>query len=113
MGLPGATISFTAMDTSALTMLKTAMTRMSAVVVMVSVMRGHGLLAMTPDDRSNHIHEADVLLLQCCGDGHVGGKRVSIHMLMHTRTRMFTHMHAHAHVHARTHRFAHTHTHTR
>ena len=50
-----------------LTMLKTAMTRMSAVVVMVSVMRGHGLLAMIPDERSNQVHEADVLLLQCWG----------------------------------------------
>ena len=48
-------------------MLKTAMTRMSAVVVMVSVMRGQGLLAMMPDERSNHVHEADVPLLQCCG----------------------------------------------
>ena len=50
-----------------LTMLKTAMTRMRAVVVMVSVMRGQGLLAMMLDDRSTQVHEADVLLLQCCG----------------------------------------------
>lgn len=36
-----------------------------AVVVMVSVMRGHGLLAIMTDDLSSHIQEVEVLLLQC------------------------------------------------
>lgn len=39
---------------------------MRAVVVMVSVIRGHGLLAIMTDDLSSHIQEAEALLLQCC-----------------------------------------------
>lgn len=50
-------------------MLKTAIMSIRAVVVMVRVMRGHGLLAIITDDLSSHNHEEDSLLLQCCG-GH-------------------------------------------
>lgn len=47
------------------TILKTAMTRMRAVVAMVRVMRGQGLLAMIPDDRRSHSQDAEAVLLQC------------------------------------------------
>lgn len=47
-------------------MLKTAMTRMRAVVAMVRVIRGQGLLAMTPDERRSQSQEEEEVLLQCC-----------------------------------------------
>lgn len=47
-------------------MLKTAIMSMRAVVVMVRVIRGQGLLAIMTDDLSSHIQEAEALLLQCC-----------------------------------------------
>lgn len=46
-------------------MLKTAIMSIRAVVVMVRVMRGHGLLAIMTDDLSSHIQEVGTLLLQC------------------------------------------------
>lgn len=39
-----------------------------AVVVMVRVIRGQGLLAIMTDDLSSHIHVVEALLLQCCRD---------------------------------------------
>lgn len=51
-----------------------------AVVVMVRVMRGHGLLAIMTDDLSSHIKEVEVLLLQCCRDTYTQ---------QHTNTRMY------------------------
>lgn len=44
----------------------TAIMSIRAVVVMVRVMRGQGLLAIITDDLSSHIQEVDALLLQCC-----------------------------------------------
>lgn len=47
-------------------MLKIAIMSIRAVVVMVRVMRGHGLLAIITDDLSSHSQEVAALLLQCC-----------------------------------------------
>lgn len=51
-----------------LTMLKMAIMSIRAVVVMVRVIRGQGLLAIMTDDLSSHIQDVEVLLLQCCRD---------------------------------------------
>lgn len=57
-------------STGKLTMLKTAIMSIRAVVVMVRVIRGQGLLAIMTDDLSSHIQDVEVLLLQCCRDKH-------------------------------------------
>lgn len=49
-------------------MLKTAIMSIRAVVVMVRVIRGQGLLAIMTDDLSSHVQDVEALLLQCCGD---------------------------------------------
>lgn len=61
-------MSVVSAHTVKLTMLKTAIISIRAVVVMVRVMRGHGLLAIMTDDLSSHIQEVEALLLQCCRD---------------------------------------------
>lgn len=53
-------------STQKLTMLKTAIMSIRAVVVMVRVIRGQGLLAIMTDDLSSHIQDVEELLLQCC-----------------------------------------------
>lgn len=55
-------------STQNLTILKTAIMSIRAVVVMVRVMRGQGLLAIMTDDLSSHIQDVEALLLQCCRD---------------------------------------------
>lgn len=47
------------------------------VVVMVRVIRGHGLLAIMTDDLSSHIQEAEALLLQCCWDTNTPAQSVN------------------------------------
>lgn len=55
-------------STRKLTMLKTAIMSIRAIVVMVRVIRGQGLLAIMTDDLSSHIQDVEALLLQCCRD---------------------------------------------
>jgi hypothetical protein len=47
-------------------MLNTAMVSMIAVVTIVREIRGHGRLAMMPDDFKSHKREAEAFLLHCC-----------------------------------------------
>lgn len=46
-------------------MLNTAMVSMIAVVTIVREIRGHGRLAMMPDDFKSHMREVEAFLLHC------------------------------------------------
>lgn len=64
-------------------MLKTAIINMRAVVVIVSVIRGQGLLAMIPDDLRTQSQDVDPDLLHCWSgksDQSTGCKSSTVHM---------------------------------